>query len=162
MQLVEDNPSLWCISYQQLLDVEDLARGIFGDEMYWNTVTMRDICDKIILPRCQKTKTSYALSLNPGGLSGIGDEGFSFVTHSWDGQFASFVQSIKIVFQTTIQKPNLWICAFALHQIALGKQLHRHTLEDFPFVKALQDATSFCVVRNSSVDLYIWTNMVCL
>jgi WD40 repeat protein len=143
------SPSQWCISYEQLLDVQELALKVFGKEEY-KTVTMRDICRHIILPRCQETGTSYALSLNPGGLPID-----SFVTHSWDGQFASFVQSIQNVFQTSIHKPNLWICAFALNQAAVNLE---ETLEDSPFVQALKSASSFCVVRNSNTDLYsrIW------
>lgn len=156
----QNNPSYWCISYEQLLDLDDLALMTCGEEAYSKHATMRDICQKIIIPRCRESGTSFALSLNPNGLGGS-EDGFAFITHSWDGLFASFVESLRYIFQTAIQKPNLWICAFALNQVALSQQLFPEadvSLEEFPFVRALRDATSFCVVRNSNTDLYsrIW------
>jgi hypothetical protein len=148
------HPERWCLSYEQLLDVDRQAREKFGSHDYPNA-TMRDICDKIIVPRCQESGTSYALSLNPEGLAID-----CFVTHSWDGQFCSFVQSICQVFQTTVKKPNLWICSFALNQVAVESQVgsQEDSLDETPFVQALKQAKSFCVVRNSNTDLYsrIW------
>lgn len=148
------HPERWCLSYEQLLDVDRLARETFGSHDY-PIATMRDICDKIIVPRCRESGTSYALSINPQGLAVD-----CFVTHSWDGQFASFVQSICQVFQTTVKKPNLWICSFAINQEAADLQVGsgEDSLDETPFVQALKQAKSFCVVRNSNTDLYsrIW------
>jgi len=152
------HPSRWCISYQQLLDVDRLARETFGNHDDYSRATMRDICNKIITPRCKASGKSYALILNPQGLAID-----CFLTHSWDGQFQSFVQSIQQVFQTTVTKPNIWICAFAINQAAtlevesvVGSA--DDALETTPFVQALQQAKTFCVVRNSNTDLYsrIW------
>lgn len=148
------HPERWCLSFEQLLDVDRLAREEFGSDSY-STATMRDICDRIILPLCRSSGTSYALSVNPEGLPID-----CFVTHSWDGQFSSFVQSIRQVFQTQVQKPNLWICSFALNQERASDQVGsgEDSLDDSPFVRALKHAKSFCVVRNSNTDLYsrIW------
>lgn len=63
-------------------------------------------------------------------------------------------------------KPNLWICAFALNQC------NWHTVEaqvgsgdsplaNSPFVKALEQALTFVVVRNSVTDLYSRLWCVC-
>jgi hypothetical protein len=74
-----------------------------------------------------------------------------------DGHFNAFVQSIRSVFQKTMTKPNLWICAFALAQSSNGdananesiisKQVGPgdQPLEQSPFVLALKEASSFCV-----------------
>ena len=155
-------PSHWCISYDQLIDIDLSIKMFYGPENY-STKTMRNICEDIIKPVCTRSP-SYALYLNPNGLP-IG----AFVSHCWDGHFSDFVQSIRNAFQTSVEKPNLWICAFALfqaqglmtdsssltaQQIGSGDQ----PLEASPFVQAMKEASMFCVVRNSRKDIFtrIW------
>lgn len=73
-----------------------------------------------------------------------------------------FVQSLRSVFQTSVSKPNLWICAFALvqgdRQLLENQVSGAATLAESPFVQALAQAKQFVVVRNSRSDLYsrIW------
>jgi hypothetical protein len=151
-------PSMWCVTYRQLMELEKHALETFGKDEY-PSKTMRDICKEIIEPICSKTETSYALSLNKEGIPVD-----TFISHSWDGCFADFVRSIRNAFQTVVRKPNLWICAFALvqgqdHEL-ISQQLGSGSdpLDESPFVRAIQAATAFCVVRNSNMDVYsrIW------
>ena len=72
-------------------------------------------------------------------------------------------QSIRLCFHTTLVRPTLWICAFALQQgdaqlIEQQVGTANNTLDDSPFVRALSKAQMFVIVRNSAVDLYsrIW------
>lgn len=72
-------------------------------------------------------------------------------------------QSIRLCFHSTLVRPTLWICAFALMQgdaQLIEKQLGTATesLDDSPFVRALAKAKTFVIVRNSAIDLYsrIW------
>ena len=114
---------------------------------------MRDINKAIIIPKCRETKKSYALSKNSEGLKAE-----VFVSHSWDEQFASFVDSILHAFHTKLIKPTLWICAFGLVQgnsEEIGAQLGtgETSLEESPFVRALKDATTYLVVRNCNTDM---------
>jgi len=150
-------PSMWCITYDQLMKVEMKAIKEFGSVDY-PTRTMRDICSKIIEPSCDETGTSYALSLNKGGLPID-----VFISHGWDGCFSAFVQSIRNAFQTLMVKPNLWICAFSLVQgqnelVAQQVGSSDDPLEKSPFVQAIQASSTYCVVRNSNMDIYsrIW------
>lgn len=148
-------PHMWCITYGQLMEVEQQAIKVFGESGIGNK-TMRDICREIIGPTCCKTGTCFALSINKDGLPVD-----VFVTHGWDGQFSSFVQQIRNAFQTALLKPNLWICAFALQQgqdIAQQIGSGEDPLEMAPFVQALKSASGYCVVRNSNADIYsrIW------
>ena len=122
-------------------------------------MTMRDINAAVIELTCKTTGKSYAVSMNPLGLKVE-----AFITHSWDEPFAEFVASIRTAFQTTLKKPNLWVCAFALPQgIPQGKHVSAEKLlnvplAESPFIKAIKRADTFVVVRNSSTDLYtrIW------
>lgn len=148
-------PSHWCISYEQLLDVDKAARNLFGTVAY-PSKTMRDICDNIIIETCEATGKSYALSVNPDGLPIQ-----AFVTHSWDGCFREFVKSIEQVYQTDVDRPNLWICAFAIRQSQSKKDISvqlGESIADAPFMRALACAAEFCVIRNSNTDIYsrIW------
>ena len=172
-------PDQWCISYEQLMKLNQRASSFYGPERYPG-ITMRDICEDIIKPSCARTGSSYALHLNPTGLPID-----AFVSHSWDGHFSAFCQSIRSAFQTTMIKPNLWICAFALLQIqgqdddnntnnhrqqqeqqkqkrqdVISQQIGAsdEPLDESPFVQAIQKASLFCVVRNSQKDIYrrIW------
>jgi hypothetical protein len=151
---------MWCITYQQLMELDGQACTIFGAEDY-PRVTMRDICREIIEPLCARSKTSYALRLNKKGIPIQ-----CFVSHGWDGHFAAFVQSIRNAFQTTMVKPNLWICAFALIQSQDEELIQQQIgsseeeLEESPFVQAIKAASTYCVVRNSNVD--IWTRCWCV
>ena len=160
--MTADHPAMWAITYDQLVDVKNLVHQRVGPRRY-RKATMRDVNDLIITPSCLETGVSYARQLNPDGL--LLD---AFITHAWDEPFVEFVESIEHAFQTTLNKPNLWICAFALVQgdaSLIAKQLgtaedgdKKPSLLETPFVRALQHADRFVVVRNSCVDLYgrIW------
>lgn len=149
-----NDPSLWSITYQQLMDIEALAKETFG---YWGfrRLSMRHVNDAIIAPKCRESGTSYALALNPEGLPVD-----AFITHCWDEPFSEFVNSIRNAFRPFTCKPNIWVCAFAMIQ---GDRVHTEELlnvplRDSPFVIALKQASWFVVVRNSKTDLYsrIW------
>ena len=147
------HPAMQAITFQQLLDVQAEAKRLFGRN-YWKK-TMRDVTREIIIPECNESGTSYALSKNPEG-----QKIQAFITHCWDEPFFDFVDSIEKEFHSHTKKPNLWICAFALKQgdnETVAQQLEV-PLEDSPFVRALQYATWFVVVRNLNTDLYsrIW------
>jgi len=155
-QCLSDDPSMRAISYQQLLEVKDLVVSMFIDD--FESKTMRDINEKIIIPVCRKTKKSYALSTNIDGLKID-----AFVSHSWDEPFVAFVNSIEQALHHKPRKPNLWICAFALMQgnfEEIKAQLGPSdtSLDQSPFVKALKSATTYLVVRNCKTDLFdrIW------
>lgn len=151
-----DDPCMWSITYWQLMEIDKNALNNFGKA--YADMTMRDIAERVIRPRCQTSETSFALSLNPNGL--MLD---AFISHSWDEPFQEFVASIRKVFQTSVTKPALWICAFALNQCdhqAIVAQVGTEAipLSWSPFVKALEHALTFVVVRNEITDLYtrIW------
>ncbi|CAB9525162.1 expressed unknown protein [Seminavis robusta] len=72
------DPSRWSISYEQLLEIDNLVRKKSRFRGVPSAMTMRDVNETIIVPRCRATKTSYAASLNPKGL-----EMDSFVSHCW-------------------------------------------------------------------------------
>jgi len=151
-----NHPCMWSITYLQLMEMDDMASKHFDD--LYSQQTMRDIVEELIKPRCKATRTSFALSLNPDGL--MVD---AFITHCWDEPFQAFVSSIRKVFQTSVSKPNLWICAFALCQAdsnLVAEQVGSvdTPLTSSPFVQALEHALTFVVVRNSTTDLYsrIW------
>lgn len=149
----EEDPTLWSISYRQLMAVHMEAKDIFGDR--FDQITMHDINRDFLQPLCQKSGKSYALHQNPNGL--LVD---AFVSHCWDEPFGSFVDSVRKVFQTHARKPNLWICAFALNQCNCDwvKAQVGTGVENSPFVTALRASQSFVVVRNSVTDLFsrIW------
>lgn len=155
--MASEDPSMWAISYNQLMTLHYEAKDHYGDK--FPEVTMRDINREFIVPLCEDFGTSYALHQNPAGL-----EVEAFVTHSWDGKFADFVESIRKVFQTFVKKPSLWICAFALIQgnnvtnIKAQIGTDDRGIESSPFVLALKAAKKFVVVRNYTTDLYsrIW------
>ena len=175
---VLSHPEKWCLSYHQLLEIDQQIHDHFGSAAYnSNSITMRDVCREIILPMCDATGTCFALSKNPAGL-----DIDAFVTHSWDGPFPSFVQSIKTVFQGKIRKPNLWICAFSLKQSSDPQNIKEtifnqsaagnlpgeeegegggeagDSLRETPFAKAIAKAKQYVCIRNSTCDLYgrIW------
>ena len=119
---------------------------------------MRDVNQAIIKPLCQRSGRSYALAMNPDGL--LLD---AFITHAWDEPFGDFVESIRDVFLTTMNKPTLWICACALYQgdaTSLSNQVgtNEDSLDNSAFVRALSKASMYVVARNSTVDVYsrIW------
>lgn len=143
---------MWAISFEQLLEVHQQAMEVFGVKL--DSITMRDINKKIIIPMC-KGEESYALAKNPKGL-----KTGTFISHTWDEPFGEFVRSVKEAFKTKFHKPDLWICAFALVQgntNNIENQLNM-ALDQSPFVRALKSADNFLIVRNSTTDLYsrIW------
>jgi len=150
-QNISNEPSMWAISFQQLLDVKKQAESMFGHN--FGSKTMRDINIHIIIPVCQETNMAYALSKNIDGL-----ETEVFVSHGWDEPFGDFVDSIQSAFHTKLVKPTLWICAFALmqgnhHKIKEQLGPGETSLEQSPFVKALKDASLYLIVRNCNSDL---------
>ena len=159
LSFVEENPSLWSISYYQLMDIASEFLYKFGPAFSnERQATMRDVNSLLIAPSCVEHGKSYALQKNPEGL--LVD---SFISHSWDEPFVDFVESIQKVFQTWAKKPNLWICAFALdqshpHSIKDQVGTENEFLSNSPFVMALKDSKKFVVVRNAITDLYtrIW------
>ena len=85
-------PSMWCVSYQQLMQLGELAKERFKEQdEYATTTTTRDVCRELVEPVCRATGKPYALTLNPQGLHID-----VFVTHSWDGNFASMIKSITL------------------------------------------------------------------
>merc|ERR1740136_431627 len=104
-----DEPSMCAISFQQLQDVNEVAMKMFSND--FESKTMRDINEKIIIPICQETGKPYALAKNPLGLKTE-----VFISHNWDEPFGEFVNSIIDAFRTKYNKPTVWICAFSLLQ----------------------------------------------
>lgn len=151
LRAAKKDPRLWAISYQQLLEVRDQAKLIFKED--YEHKSMRDINKEIIIPRCQRTRRSYALSINNDGLKTD-----VFVSHSWDQPFGHFVDIIEQVYRNKSTKPNLWICAFGLMQgnaeeIQAQLGAGETALSESPFVKALKGADNYLVVRNCKTDL---------
>lgn len=77
------------------------------------------------------------------------------------------MESIIEAFKTQLEKPNLWICTFALIQSndrsVVAQQLGAPgaPLREAPFVRALRHAREILVVRNSRVDIYTRLWCVC-
>jgi len=150
------HPTMWAISYSQLMNFHEEAATHFGQS--YPNMAMRDINAQIISPVCRSTGSSYALHLNPKGLKID-----AFVTHAWDEPFGDFVESIREALKPLVSKPNLWICSFALVQGSEDTVQNQMGQEDTPltkspFVRALQEASSYLVVRNTKTDIYsrIW------
>merc|ERR1740136_455127 len=128
-----DELSMCAISFQQLLDVNEVAMKMFSND--FELKTMRDINEKIIIPICRETEKPYALAKNPLGLKTE-----VFISHNWDEPFGEFVNSIRHAFQTKYKKPSVCICAFSLLQgskAAIEAQLEM-PLAQSPFVRALR------------------------
>jgi len=145
------DPANWAISYKQLIKLRNEAEELFGED--FKSVTMRDISAKILEPLCRKNGKSYALSKNKNGL-----ETEVFVSHSWDEDFEPFVNCICKTYGECMNKPNLWICAFALRQgnteeIKTQLGTGEMKLDQSPFVRALQASNDYLIVRNSNKDL---------
>merc|ERR1740124_1375768 len=145
------DPGMWAISFERLLMVNDQAKKLFKED--FESKTMRDVNDMIIIPVCRKEKKSYALSINKCGLKTD-----VFVSHSWDERFGDFVECIKQAYKNKLRKPNLWICAFGLLQgnfeeIKAQLGTGDTALDESPFVRALKGADNYLVVRNSNTDL---------
>jgi len=153
-------PHLCAISYEQLMEFADTQfkdhyrSNLFG----YPKKTMRHVVQDIIKPVCEEHGTAYSLHLNPDGLCAD-----TFVTHCWDEPFVDFVESIRRLFHPFVNKPNLWICSFALNQGTeeVQEALDVPSLDQSPFILALSQATKFVVVRNAKVDLYSRLWCVC-
>jgi len=156
----EKNPIMWGISLKQLQDIRtsvclDVGEGVF------RTMTMRDICAKVISPICEKEKRPYALVVNKLGLKAQ-----AFVTHSWDEPFGEFVDSLQDAMASMMKPLPLWICSFALHQRdgAIRNMLNV-PLKNAPFVRVIKSLDrkvgKFIVVRNTKTDLYSRLWCVC-
>jgi len=151
LDLIE--PSKRAISFQQLLDVNEVAKKMFSND--FESKTMRDINEKIIIPVCRETGKPYALAKNPRGLKTEW-----FICHNWDEPFGEFVESISSYLRKKVNKPNVWICAFSLLQGSedVIKEQLEMPLAQSPFVRALRSADIFLIVRNSRTDVFnrIW------
>lgn len=154
-------PEMCSITFEQLNRIGRAASKKFGQEAY-EKMTMHDINREIIKPQCKITRKPYAHYLNSKGI-----DMDVFCTHCWSENFVELLQSIGQAYESNVQKPNLWICAFALFQgdekeieLQLGSsdKGSASLLSDAPFVRALRQAKEFLVIRNSTVDLYsrIW------
>ena len=130
------------ISFDQLMQIDAMVTS-----EKW---TMRDVVRNIVIPN-QKPGLSYSLARNEHGLKLD-----AFVTHCWDEPFKEFCRSLKKVFLHSYRKPNLWICAFAIRQGNTSEieEALAGDLDESLFVKALEEASTFVVVRNSKTDLY--------
>ena len=140
--MTAENAPYRAISFDQLMQVDAMVTS-----EKW---TMRDVVRNIVIPN-QKPGLSYSLARNEGGLKLD-----AFVTHCWDEPFKEFCRSLKKVFLHNYRKPNLWICAFAIRQGNTSEinEALAGDLDESLFVKALQEANTFVVVRNSKKDLY--------
>jgi len=151
LDLIE--PSKRAISFQQLLDVNEVAKKMFSND--FESKTMRDINEKIIIPVCRETGKPYALAKNPRGLKTEW-----FICHNWDEPFGEFVESISSAIRNENFQPNVWICAFGLLQGSedVIKAQLKMPLALSPFVRALESADIFLIVRNSRTDVFnrIW------
>ena len=149
-------PERWAISYDQLMGAnQDFMALCEQKGQNYLTMTMRDVNEMLIKPKCAESRTSYAVACNPNGLKLN-----MFVTHAWDELFAEFIESIQSACAHDVIKPNLWICAFALVQsddpsiITAQVGDEKTPLDQAPFVQALKHAGQFLVVRNSNTDIY--------
>ena len=93
------DPTLWAISYEQLLDFERVAATHFGNT--YHGITMRDVNREMLVEHCRQCGTCYALSVNPKGLRLD-----AFITHCWDEPFRDFVQCIQKHFQDAPKPQN--------------------------------------------------------
>ena len=100
------DPAMWSITYQQLMELEEKARNLFGKQKY-ERATMRDINKRILKPSCKETGVSYALRLNPKGL--MID---AFITHAWDEPFAGFVEVCAVLLASA---NHLLSCLLQVH-----------------------------------------------
>eukprot|EP00443_Scrippsiella_acuminata_P044682 CAMPEP_0115285424 /NCGR_PEP_ID=MMETSP0270-20121206/61415_1 /TAXON_ID=71861 /ORGANISM="Scrippsiella trochoidea, Strain CCMP3099" /LENGTH=335 /DNA_ID=CAMNT_0002702429 /DNA_START=46 /DNA_END=1054 /DNA_ORIENTATION=+ len=144
------DPALWAISYEQLMAFAKELKKTWGPEIY-EILTMRDVVALAIEPHCAQHGSSYAMSQNPQGLRVSG-----FVTHCWDERFSKFVSSIQKMIGSMFKKPALFICSFSLFQgdaAQIAAQIDV-PIDQSPFIRALEQADYFLVVRNGEVDLY--------
>lgn len=74
VSIAEEDPTLWSISYDQLMSVDERIKNLFPIR----NPTMRDVNSDFIAPLCKEKKKSFALQQNPGGL--LVD---AFISHSW-------------------------------------------------------------------------------
>jgi hypothetical protein len=151
---------MWGITLETLTEVCEQARGLAGAD--FDSWTMREVNNAIVKPLCLQAQTSLALHRSPGGLKAE-----VFVSHAWAEPFGQFVESIRSVYRHHARPPTLWICTFALVQsddpTVIAAQCGAPTapLDTSPFVRALQEAREFLVVRNTAVDLYTRLWCVC-
>jgi len=145
-----NHPCMWATSHQQLMDFDKDARKFFHRRGQWHrNKTVRDINRHIIVPKCRETEKPLAMQWNDEGLRID-----AFITHCWDEPFADFVDSIQSVFHAKQRKPNLWTCAFALRQDDPNEiEAQMETLDNCQFVRAMEHAEDFVVVRNATKDL---------
>jgi len=150
-----DGPAHNAITVSQLMSlVQQTARDFPEDG---KALTMYDINERIILPACAKHKRPYARVLNDPEPKMVQ----VFITHAWRENFNEFAQSVEHCFMHEPDKPNIWICAFALYQSADRSAVSAQLGNDpakAPFTEALKRAERYLVVRNRAVDIFarIW------
>eukprot|EP00035_Acanthoeca_spectabilis_P028826 m.472255 g.472255 ORF g.472255 m.472255 type:complete len:727 (-) comp32385_c0_seq1:348-2528(-) len=154
-------PAHMCgISFDVLKLVYDQAAALAEDD--FDSWTMRDINRAIVKPLCSQHGTSLALVHSPDGLAAE-----VFVSHAWGESFKHFSDCIFETYRTSVRKPTLWICTFALLQsddpAVVAQQIGAvdAPLNDAPFTRALRHARELLVVRNSTVDIYSRLWCVC-
>jgi len=120
-------------------------------------MTMYDVNERIVRPACAQHGKPYARVLNDPEPKTVQ----VFVSHAWKENFAEFADSVEVCFRHEPEKPNIWVCAFALYQsadrAAVSAQLGRDPSKA-PFTDALKCADRYLVVRNQAVDIFtrIW------
>eukprot|EP00035_Acanthoeca_spectabilis_P029759 m.475377 g.475377 ORF g.475377 m.475377 type:complete len:1000 (+) comp38190_c0_seq1:794-3793(+) len=153
-------PHKCAVTFEVLQGVYDQARTLAGDD--FSSWTMSNVNRAIVKPLCAQYGTCLALYHSPNGLSAD-----VFVSHAWREPFRQFVESVFEAYRTSVRKPTLWICTFALMQSddpdIIMKQIGppEAPLTDAPFIRAMQQVHEFLVVRNSSVDVYSRLWCVC-
>ncbi|CAJ1390987.1 unnamed protein product [Effrenium voratum] len=140
------------VTLQQLRDLAEEMRSAAPQE----TVNMYQVNDQVVKPACKKHQKPYARILNLEGL-----QVQCFVTHAWKEELFKFIWSIEHCFTHTPEKPNFWICIFAILQSDSQKELSDQLGGDparAPFTEALRRSNRYLVVRNDAVDVFtrIW------
>ena len=77
---------------------------VFGHE--FKSKAMYNIIEDIIKPKYSEIGISYALAKKPKGLKTE-----VFVPYTWGEPFDKFIDSIEAVFDSSYEKPHIWICA---------------------------------------------------
>eukprot|EP00035_Acanthoeca_spectabilis_P007749 m.142457 g.142457 ORF g.142457 m.142457 type:complete len:195 (-) comp14069_c1_seq1:53-637(-) len=81
--------------------------------------------------------------------------------------FGQFVKSIFDAYHSSVRKPTLWICTFALQQsndpavVTAQIGAPNAPLRQAPFVRAMEHVKEILVVQNRTVDIYTRLWCVC-
>jgi len=147
MKLLPAN--LWGISGKQLMElaneVLEKCTGVNENPNVYQVVEL------IIKPACASRNVSYAILKNPKGKKCD-----TFVSHAWFESFLAFVEDIR-EFYKDFETRVFWICFAANPQTWPKEQLNEllgPSALQSPFFIALQQCSSFLVVRNTTRNLY--------